>query len=132
MVTRGTSQNERNKTNMILATYNVIFLNECERYAFEELTACFDSGDFKMPQTWTRAHRQCANPEGGGGGGGGGGREPGTPWKTTSSIGFYRKMQFDAITLKKVGPPEICDPLSGLFKIYSFFEITLVPNCKIC
>ena len=64
--------------------------------------------------------------------GGGGGREPGTPWKTTSSIGFYRKMQFDAITLKKVGPPEICDPLSGFFKNYSFFEITLVPNCKIC
>ena len=34
-------------------------------YAFEELAACFVFGDFKMPQTWTRAHRQCANPEGG-------------------------------------------------------------------
>ena len=34
-------------------------------HAFEELTACFVFGDFKMPQTWTRAHRQCANPEGG-------------------------------------------------------------------
>ena len=26
-------------------------------YAFEELTACFVFGDFKMPETWTRAHR---------------------------------------------------------------------------
>ena len=38
-------------------------------YAFEKLAACFVFGDFKMPQTWTRAHRQCANPEGGGGAG---------------------------------------------------------------
>ena len=71
-------------------------------YAFEELTTCFVYGDFKMPQTWTRAHMQCANPEGG--------RESGTPWKTTSSLGFCRKMQFGPITLEKVGPPEICDP----------------------
>ena len=49
-------------------------------YAFEELTACFVFGDFKMPQTWARAHRQCAVP--------GGGRESGTPSKSTSSIGF--------------------------------------------
>ena len=35
-------------------------------YAFEELTACFVFGDFKMPQTWLRAHMQCANPEGAG------------------------------------------------------------------
>ena len=53
-------------------------------YVFEELTACFVFGYFKMPQTWTRAHRQCANPEGG--------RESGTPWKTMSFKGFYRKM----------------------------------------
>ena len=33
-------------------------------YAFEELAACFVFCDFKMPQTWTRAHRQCAKPEG--------------------------------------------------------------------
>ena len=58
-------------------------MNAC---AFEELTACFVFGDFKMQQTWTRAHRQCANQEGG--------RESGAPWKTTSSIGFYRKMHF--------------------------------------
>ena len=74
-------------------------------YAFEKLAACFVFGDFKMPQTWTRAHRQCANPVGGGGG-----RESRTPRKTTSSIGFYRKMQFGPITLEKVGPPKICDP----------------------
>ena len=72
-------------------------------YAFEELTACFVFGDFKMPQTWTRAHRQCAKPEGGG-------RESETPWKTTSSKGFYRKMQINPITLEKEGLPEICDP----------------------
>ena len=74
-------------------------------YAFDELTACFVFGDFKTPQIWTRAHRQCADSEGGGGGG----RESGTPCKTTSSIGFYRKMQFGPITLEKVGPPEMCD-----------------------
>ena len=34
-------------------------------YAFEELTACFVFGDFKMPQTRKRAHRQCTDPEGG-------------------------------------------------------------------
>ena len=51
--------------------------------------------------------------------GGGGGSESGTPWKTTSSIGFYRKMQFSLITLEKVGPPEICDsPVWTLEKIY--------------
>ena len=73
-------------------------------YAFEELTVCFVLGDFKMPQTWTRAHtcRQCADPEGV--------RESRTLCKTTSTIGFYRKMQFSPITLEKVGHPEICDP----------------------
>ena len=35
-------------------------------HAFEELTACFVFGDFKMPQTWTHAHRQYADPEVGG------------------------------------------------------------------
>ena len=50
------------------------------------------------------------------------------PWETTSSISFYRKMQFGPITLEKVGPPEICDtPLCGLLKKYSFFEITIGP-----
>ena len=53
------------------------------------------------------------------------------PWKTTSSIGFYRKMQFGPITLEKVGPPEICDPLSGLLKNYSFFEVTIGPYYRI-
>ena len=52
-------------------------------YAFEELTACFVFGDLKGPQTWTSAHRQCADPEWG--------RELGTPWKTTSSIVVNRK-----------------------------------------
>ena len=42
---------------------------------------------------------------------------PPPPWKATSSIGFYRKMQFGPITLEKVGPPEFCDPpLSGVFE----------------
>ena len=71
-------------------------------YAFEELTACFVFGDFKMPQTWTRAHRPCANPEGG--------RESGTPWKATSSIGFYRKMQFCPITLERLDPLKCVTP----------------------
>ena len=39
--------------------------------------------------------------------GGGGGQGV---WKTTISIGFYRKMQFGPITLEKARPPEICDP----------------------
>ena len=90
-------------------------------YAFEELAGCFVFGDFKMPQTWTRAHRQCTNPEGG--------RESGPPppRRITSSIGFYRKMQFGPITLEKFRPPEIFDPPppSGLFKNYSSFEIAL-------
>ena len=53
----------------------------------------------------------------------------GNPWKTTSSKGFYRKMQFGTITLEKVGRPEMCDPppLSGLLKKYSFFDITIGP-----
>ena len=55
-------------------------------YAFVELTACFVFGDFKMQQTWTRAHRQCVNPEGGG-------MESGTPWKTKSSINRVLSME---------------------------------------
>ena len=34
-------------------------------------------------------------------------REPGTPWKTTSSI---KKNQLGPNTLEKVGPPDIFDP----------------------
>ena len=65
MVTRGTSQNERNKN---YDFGDIIFLNDHNAYAFEELTACFFFGDVKMLQTWTRAHRQCADPGGGGAG----------------------------------------------------------------
>ena len=56
-------------------------------------------------------------------------RESGTPWKTMSSIGFYRKMQYGPITLEKNRPPEICDPppMSELLQNYSFFEITIGP-----
>ena len=61
MVTRGTSQNERYQK---YDFGDIIFLNDHERHAFEEITACFVFGDFKMPQTWTRAQRQCADPEG--------------------------------------------------------------------
>ena len=73
-------------------------------YAFEEPTACFVFGDFKKPQTLTRAHRQCMNPEEGGG------RESATPWKITSSIGFYRKCNLAPSPWKRLDPHEICDP----------------------
>ena len=66
-------------------------------------------GVFKRPQTWTRAHRQCADPEGD--------RESGTPWKKQSSTGFYSKKQLGPITLEKVevGPSEYLNPLPPHF-----------------
>ena len=73
-------------------------------YAFEERTACYVFGDFKMPQTWTRAHRQCANRKGAGS------LDPPPPLENNEFYRFVEKMQFGTITLEKVGPPEICDP----------------------
>ena len=85
---------------MILeTTFLLITLNA---YAFEKLTACFVFGDFKRRQTWARAHRQCANPEGGGGVQGV--RNP------LENNKFYRKKQLSPITLEKVGPHDIFDP----------------------
>ena len=96
MVTRGTSQNERNK---YIKFWRQFFLITLNAYAFEELTACFVFGDSKRPQTRTRAHRQCVNPEGVQGV-----RNP------LENNRFYRKKQLGPITLEKVGPPDIFDP----------------------
>ena len=53
----------------------------------------------KRPQTRTRAHRQCANPEGV--------QVVRNPLENNK---FYRKKQLSLIILEKVGPPDIFDP----------------------
>ena len=90
------------------------FLITLNAYAFEELTACIVFGDFKRPQTWTCARRQCANPEGVQG-----------VQNLLENNKFYRKKQLGPIILEKIGPLTFFYPPTplGLWKNYSFFVI---------